>query len=173
VAERGSSRAVLKLRLAIYGTVAVLGLAALWVRGHGGAEAEPAPAPKLTQLDGRTDDGAPTWVTVMDGRIENVAIQWRASACTGNATWPGFGLIFRDTFDNFSREGRAFSVRDSHAFATEDGWDARRTVEVSGRLSADGHHAEGWAWAGGAFFRDGRPGEVCDSGRHHWSVARP
>jgi hypothetical protein len=172
VAERGSSRAVLKLRLAIYGTVAVLGLAALWVRGHQSTEAEAAPAPKLTQLVGRTDDMRPAWVTVMDGKIENVHIEWRASSCSGDARWPGFWLTFRDTFDNFSRKGRAFSVRDSHRFATGDGWDARQTVEVSGRLSADGHKAEGWAWSGGSFFRGGRQGEVCSSGRHHWSVSR-
>jgi hypothetical protein len=165
-------RTALKLRLAVYGTVALLGLAAYWARGHQAADAEPSYT-GVTQLNGLSDEHHPVWVTVLDGRIRNIHVFIGGSPCSRpDARWAGFGITFRDTFDHFRRRGRAFSVGRSGTFRTSDGWDAHSTVEVGGELSDDGRSASGWAATTGYFTSNGRPGAFCDSGRHSWSAER-
>lgn len=165
-------RSVLKLRLAIYGTVALLGLGAFWARGHSPADAEP-PDTGATQLNGFTDEQRPVWVTVLDGRIRTIYLAMGPSPCSKpDARWAGFGITFRDRFDHFERRGRAFSVTSRGTFRTTDDWDAHSTVEVGGELSGDGRSASGWASTTGFFTSNGRSGAFCDSGRHRWSAER-
>ena len=170
--EAMRARVVFLVRLAVYGTVALLAIAVYFVRANRADPVEPtAPADAGVQMNGTTSHGTAMWVIKREGRITQVHVNWPELACTGRARWPAFDRTLGEWQPTFHRHGPHFTVADTHSLPPgADGWVTHVSAEVGGRLSRDGRTAEGWTSLTVRWLRDGHTGAVCESGQLDWSA---
>jgi hypothetical protein len=118
----------LRLRLIVYGLVAVCAALLLISRG-GGSDDESA------TLRGSTTRGEPVSLKVVDGRVESFTAKIGVR-CAFQRVWHGWVWSARGTFGG---EGKSFGYSDGDRFP--DG--GRFTSVLRGRLIGDGESARG------------------------------
>jgi hypothetical protein len=162
-------RAVLLMRLAVYGTVLVLAAGVYALRAgrtpddaaaNGGHTVE-------GQLAGRTNERLPAQMLLVDGEIRRLHVVWQMSC--QNEPRPPSGISFSGDYgDRFERRGTTFHVGGRETQDMGGGESVRYVVDVSGRV--DGNAAEGRGHLTETWLRDGRVVDRCHSKEIVWQV---
>jgi hypothetical protein len=153
------------MRLALYGSVAVLALAVLGARVPSHPEARGL-AVEAIMLHGRTDQGGGAHVVVDEAVVIRILLTWRMSCDR-----PGPDPFAHGTFGAFEgdvieQDGHRFSfegTRDEHRV---DGVTVRYDTDVSGTVS--GTTVVGRGRMDTTWIVDGREVNRCESGEAHW-----
>jgi hypothetical protein len=162
-------RAVLLMRLAVYGTVLVLAGGVYALRAgrapddaaaNGGHTVE-------AELAGRTSERLPVQMSLVDGQIRRLHVRWRMSC--ENGPRPPSGISFSSDYgDRFERRGTTFHVGGRETQDMGGGVSVLYVVDVSGRIV--GEAAEGRGHLTETWFRDGQVVDRCHSGEITWRV---
>jgi hypothetical protein len=164
-------RRVWLVRVAAWGTVLVLAALAFNLRSGATARVVENGA-NGDQVNGETSQGVPIWAVVDGGRVREIRMVWRFECDNGGELEP-FGVTLRDSVDGFDFRGREFSFAEERELpASEDGWVARASVDVSGERR-DGGALAGEASAVMRFTRGSERGTTCRSGPVQWHIRRP
>ena len=163
-------RAVLLMRLAIYGTVLILA-AGLYALRAGRAPDDAAANGGHTveaELSGRTNERLPVQVSLVSGEIREVHMRWRMTCENERHTNPSavhFGSAYGDRIE---RRGSTFHVGGRADQDMGGGATVRYDADVSGRV--DGNAAEGRAHLTETWLRDGRVVDRCHSDEIVWQI---
>lgn len=147
------------MRLAVYGTVALLAAAVLVARGGDGR----AGTGSAAMYHGQTEERLLAAAVVRDGRVRSVYMRWRVTCerdRTPNVSTIRFGEQFGDEFDH---RGRRFSFAGRDDQAVRRGFVTRYDVRVSGAVSGDGRTITGRAQTTETWLRHGRVVDTCRS----------
>jgi hypothetical protein len=163
-------RAVLLMRLAIYGTVLIVAAGVYALR------AGPAPDDAAAngghtleaQLAGRTNERLPVEMSLVDGEIRRLHVRWQMTCENERQTNPSGISFSSDHGDRFERHGTAFHVGGRETQDMGGGESVLYVVDVSGRV--EGNAAEGHGHLTETWFRDGQMVDRCHSDEIVWRV---
>jgi hypothetical protein len=167
--EPKARHALFALRLAVYGTTALLAVGVYLISAHQATPAEPRYG---VQLNGSTQEAMPAYAVTQGGRVRGLRVEWKRFACSDGARFGPLGGTFNDAVERFHVHGRAFSVVIGQAHHRRHGDVVRMHIAASGRLSSDGRSARGRMAARVTLVQGGRVRATCTSGPFGWHVSR-
>ena len=152
-------RAVFAMRLAVYGTVAVLAAVILAVRMGDDSKARSTGA----LYHGQTPEGLLAAAAVRDGKVRSVYMRWRMT-CERDRTPDISTIRFGEQYgDRFAYRGRSYSFAGGNSQTIRTGYVTRYRVEIGGTLSPDGRTVTGHGRTTETWLRDGRVVDTCRS----------
>lgn len=160
-------RPVVLMRLAVWATVAALGVAVLAAR----ADRSPPERP-TAMFHGQTPEGELAAIATRDGKVQAAYMRWHMTCERDRdpeVSTIRFGPQYGDRFEN---RGREFSFRGRDTQEAGDGRAIRYEVELEGTLSRDRRSATGHGRTTETWLRDGRVVDVCRSKDVPWTVHR-
>lgn len=157
---------VLLMRVALYGSVLVIGGVLLSARpGGGDAAARVASGLPARHLDGRTSEGLRASAITHFGQVRYVHVMWRMRCDHERRERSAIG--FRG---GFRRHVDGFWVGGPQRRTFHGGLSLRYVADVTGRAAGDGRSASGRGSLVETWYRHGRVVNRCRSGEVRWGV---
>jgi hypothetical protein len=168
-ADARGMRAVLAMRLIVYGLTALLVVGILAMRASHDSRSRGSVS---ALYHGQTPEGLLVALSVTDGKVREAYLRWHMTCQRADA--PDISTItFKPQYgDRFRQTGRRFSAGGSKVQDAGGGEKIRYDVQVSGQLSEDLRSASGSGQTTQTWTRNGFVTDVCHSQRVPWTVHR-
>jgi hypothetical protein len=157
------------MRLAVWGTVALMAVSVLAVRALKQPEAKTHTG---ALYHGQTPEGLLTALSVTDLEVRQAYLRWRMTCERGHEPYVSTITFKPEYGDRFAHDGRRFTGGGRKTEDVGGGESIRYDVRVSGQLSEDGLSASGGGQTTETWMRNGRVTDVCRSERVPWTVHR-